>query len=196
MHYSKIIKGHTSNKWIKNALENIRLILIDHAQCEKKAAQSALSLISKFKEPKAIDQLSRLVREEMLHFEQVLKIIDQFGYSFEPIKPSGYGAYLMSCITTDNAKRLRDQLIIAAIIEARSCERMGLLADSINDTKLQNFYQTLYKAEMRHAAFYLELAVDVCNYDIEHRLTELSDLEFNWLERDYMLPRFHSSHGG
>ena len=119
------IRVKTPQLWLDYAAKNIPLLLIDHAHCERKAAATAITFMSKYPEKtELIDVMSPLAREELLHFEKVIHMMNAMGIQYGPLTPSGYATQLHKLITQrDCIERLRDQLIIGAIIEARSCER-------------------------------------------------------------------------
>jgi len=150
----------TPQAWIDYAVrpENLSLLLIDHANCEKKAASTAVNLIYRY-----IDKfdvmlgMSKLAREELRHFEQVLVILKKRGLVFEAVSPSRYAGSLHQHVRTHEPKRLVDAMIVGAIIEARSCERFAALAPYL-DSDLKKFYESLLKSESRHFKDYLALA--------------------------------------
>ena len=128
--YKDVLKTQTADIWLQKAVKNTDLLLIDHAHCERKAAQNAMTLIFKFPNlTNIVTKLSKIVREEMVHFEKILSFLKQKNISFRGLKSGGYATFLAKHICIDDpTKRLVDQLLIASIIEARSCERLGLLA--------------------------------------------------------------------
>ena len=119
-------------------------VLLDHAHCEKKAASTAINLIFRYpNHPRLMLPLSELAREELEHFEQVVLILRQRGLEFERQKPSPYAGRLMTQIRTHEPGRLLDMLLCCALIEARSCERMQLLAEGLDDPSLVDLYRSL-----------------------------------------------------
>ncbi len=184
----------TPPAWIEKALENIPSLLVDHAHCERKAAASALNFISKYPEkPEIIDIMAPLAREELLHFEKVMSLIRARGYAYGPLTPSIYAQKLHKNITQkDGKKRLADQLIVGAIIEARSCERFAALAPLFTDEELRKFYITLAKAEARHFQEYLRLAYLYCKEDVESRIPIFLDIENELILAKDPVFRFHS----
>lgn len=148
----------TPNSWIKTALENPSLLLLDHANCEKKAASTAINLMYRYVDDfELLNKMSRLAREELRHFEQVIAFMEARGIAYEQITPSTYAGKLRKPIRTYEPERLIDTLIVGAIIEARSCERFAKLAPFLDD-ELQNFYLSLLRSESRHFMDYLTLA--------------------------------------
>ena len=149
---------HTPDRWIENALENRSLMLIDHANCEKKAASTAISLINRYTDNfELLNKMSRLAREEMRHFEQVIAIIKRRGIEYAYVSASRYAAGLRELARKDDPGKLIDVLVIGAFIEARSCERFARLAPHL-DEELAQFYGSLLKSEGRHYQDYLGLA--------------------------------------
>jgi tRNA-(ms[2]io[6]A)-hydroxylase len=146
-------------EWIGTALADMDAVLLDHAHCEKKAASAALNLIFRYQYRSALMlPLSTLAREELRHFEQVLGIINARGGEFERQEPSTYGARLHRVIRKEEPKRFIDTMICCAFIEARSCERMKLLAENLQDEALVSLYSGLLQSEARHHQTYLDLA--------------------------------------
>ena len=140
----------TPDRWIENALENQSLMLIDHANCEKKAASTALSLINRYTDNfDLLNKMSRLAREEMRHFEQVIALMKRRKIEYIHVSASRYAAGLRELVRNREPHKLVDVLIIGAFIEARSCERFARLAPYL-DEELQAFYQSLLKSEARH----------------------------------------------
>src|SRR5262249_50926706 len=138
----------TEDRWIARALAAIPEILLDHAHCEKKAASTAMSLIFRYpSHPSLIVPLSRLAREELGHFEEVLRVLERRGLQFRRQKPSPYAGKLMEIVRSEEPKRCLDMLLACAFIEARSCERMKLLAGALDDEELRDLYRGLLAAE-------------------------------------------------
>ncbi|VUD47976.1 hypothetical protein TDB9533_01137 [Thalassocella blandensis] len=148
----------TPDAWVKEALKHPEMLLIDHANCEKKAAGTALNLMYRYVDNfNLLNKMSRLAREELRHFEQVIAIMEKRGIAYQQITPARYAAELRKPIRTHEPARLVDTLIVGAIIEARSCERFEKLAPHL-DEELQKFYLSLLKSESRHYRDYLTLA--------------------------------------
>jgi tRNA-(ms[2]io[6]A)-hydroxylase len=183
----------TPDSWIAGALANPDLLLLDHANCEKKAASTALNLMYRYVDDfELLNKMSRLAREELRHFEQVIAIMQSRGIAYEQISAARYAAELRKPVRTHEPARLVDTLIVGAIIEARSCERFAKLAPHL-DEELQKFYLSLLKSEARHFKDYLKLAQKAAEGDSindrielfltrEKRLVQEVDAEF----------RFHS----
>ncbi len=148
----------TPDVWVQSALNHPELMLIDHANCEKKAAGTALNLMYRYVDNfELLNKMSRLAREELRHFEQVIAIMEARGIAYQHITASRYAAELRKPVRTYEPARLIDTLIVGAIIEARSCERFAKLAPHLDD-ELERFYSSLLKSEARHYQDYLGLA--------------------------------------
>ncbi|MTI76851.1 tRNA-(ms[2]io[6]A)-hydroxylase [uncultured Marinobacter sp.] len=182
----------TPKQWIDNALANQDLMLIDHAHCEKKAASTALSLMYRYVEnTELLNKMSRLAREELRHFEQVLAIMTKRGVDYRHLTPARYAAGLRQQVRQDDPGRLVDVLIVGAIIEARSCERFAALAPFLDD-RLADFYTSLLKSEARHYQDYLKLAEQAAGGPIDARVSEFLATEKELIEAPDTEFRFHS----
>ena len=184
---------HTPDRWIENALENRSLMLIDHANCEKKAASTAISLINRYTDNfELLNKMSRLAREEMRHFEQVIAIIKRRGIEYTYVSASRYAAGLRELARKDDPGKLIDVLVIGAFIEARSCERFARLAPHL-DEELAQFYGSLLKSEGRHYQDYLRLAKKAAGGEsIDDRIALFAKRERELVETPDTEFRFHS----
>nr|WP_152529020.1 tRNA isopentenyl-2-thiomethyl-A-37 hydroxylase MiaE [Stutzerimonas azotifigens] len=154
----EFLGGATPLGWIEAALANQELMLLDHANCEKKAAGTAFQLMFRYTDkPDLQHRMSRLAREELRHFEQVLTLIRRRGIALRQVSSSRYAAGLRELARNHEPFRLADTLVIGAFIEARSCERFALLVPHL-DEELGRFYHGLLKSEARHFQDYLKLA--------------------------------------
>lgn len=149
----------TPTGWVSAALAQQDVMLIDHKNCELKAAATAFHLIGKHgNRIDLVNKLSRLAREELRHFEQVMAIIGKRGIPLVTLSASRYARSLRDQVTgNDETGRLVDVLVIGAFIEARSCERFAAVAPHL-DEELGRFYTGLLKSESRHFGDYLGLA--------------------------------------
>ena len=148
----------TPRPWVTWALANQELLLIDHANCEKKAASTALNLMYRYVGHHALlTRLSRLAREELRHFEQVIALMKSRDIAYPQLSAARYAGELRQLVRTHEPARLVDTLLVGAIIEARSCERFAALVPVLDD-ELAEFYASLLKSESRHFADYLNLA--------------------------------------
>jgi tRNA-(ms[2]io[6]A)-hydroxylase len=183
----------TPPRWVEWAVQNPTLLLIDHANCEKKAASTALNLMYRYVEHHTLLQkLSRLAREELRHFEQVIAIMKARGVEYSQLTASRYAGMLRQRARTHEPGRLVDTLLIGAIIEARSCERFAALAPVL-DAELGSFYMSLLQSEARHYTEYLKLAHQVATgEEIHTRLVDLLKYEQTLIETPDEEFRFHS----
>lgn len=158
MEINQFLLCKTPHEWIACAQDNLDVLLIDHANCEKKAASTALNLMYRYVEyPELLLQLSKLAREELRHFEQVVSILTERKIPYEQISSARYAGELRKNVRTHEPGRLIDILIVSAIVEARSCERFeGLM--QVLDVELAEFYGSLLKSEARHFKVYLDFA--------------------------------------
>lgn len=182
----------TPQSWIDEALKQQDILLIDHAHCEKKAASTAMTLMFRYVDrTDLLNKMSRLAREELIHFEQVLEIMEARGITYAHMSPARYAGGLRAHVRTHEPGRLIDTLIIGAFIEARSCERFAKLAPFLDDT-LAKFYRSLLKSEGRHYQDYLGLAADYAGEPIDERVAFFRQLEQELIESDDTEFRFHS----
>ncbi|MGK0499565.1 MAG: tRNA-(ms[2]io[6]A)-hydroxylase [Oceanicoccus sp.] len=182
----------TSNLWVQQALQNQDIMLIDHANCEKKAASAALNMIYRYVDKfDLLNKMSRLAREEMRHFEQVIGIMKKRNVEYLQISSARYAAGMRKGIRTHEPAKLIDSLIIGAFIEARSCERFAKIAPHL-DQELQDFYLSLLKSESRHFEDYLKLAQKYSDQPIDERIAYYADLERKLIETPDQEFRFHS----
>jgi tRNA-(ms[2]io[6]A)-hydroxylase len=183
----------TPQAWIERALQEQETLLVDHANCEKKAASTALHLMYRYVEhPRLLDRLSRLAREELRHFEQVIAIMRRRGVRYPQLSASRYAGGLRTLVRTHEPGRLVDTLLVGALIEARSCERFAALVPVL-DPQLGRFYASLLKSESRHFKDYLALAEEAgCAGEVARRLPLLLARERELIEAPDGQFRFHS----
>mgnify|MGYP001820114542 FL=1 len=183
----------TPRAWVDWALQHPDILLVDHANCEKKAASTALNLMYRYVEHhKLLTRLSRLAREELRHFEQVIAIMQKRGMNYPQITAARYAGELRKRVRTHEPGKLVDTLIVGAIIEARSCERFACIAPELDD-ELAAFYLSLLKSESRHFADYLKLAEEVgSEKEVADRLPVFLTLERELIESPDVQFRFHS----
>ena len=182
----------TPDSWVQEALKNQEMLLVNHAYLEKCAARTALNLMFRHPDkPDLLHKMSKLAREELVHFEQVMKIIKKRGIKYKSHKPSRYAVLLGSEIRKQDPEKVIDTLIVGALIEARSCERFDKLAPFL-DEELQKFYTSLLKSEARHYKDYITLAEKYAKEPIEERIRFFTELEKEAIETPDPLFRFHS----
>lgn len=184
----------TSDAWIQQAIGHLDLVLIDHANCEKKAAGNALSLLFRYPEnTRLVEELSPLAREELQHFERVYRHIERLQIRIRRLSAAPYASKLGHHIRRQDPDYLLDSLLVAALIEARSHERLALLGIHAPDPELRQFYQWLATAEERHLTLYLDLALEHFPKSIvEPRLAYLREVEADILSVLHPDPRVHS----
>lgn len=191
-----ILRAPTPQAWVDTAVERWRELLLDHANCEKKAASTALALMFAYPEDRMLSfTLARLAREELRHFEQVQKMMSTLGVRFERQKPGRYASALRSRLRTADPGRKLDLLLAGALIEARSAERFRLLSPRLHPP-LADFYAQLESAESRHFGVYLELARSASASGWSERLRQLAEWESELATQADPLFRFHSGPPG
>lgn len=182
----------TPDRWVESALQNQAIMLIDHANCEKKAASSALNMIYRYVDRhELLNKMSRLAREELRHFEQVIAIMKKRGIEYKQLSSSRYAGGMREGLRTHEPEKLVDGLIIGAFIEARSCERFAKLAPQL-DGDLRDFYLSLLKSESRHFLDYLKLAKKYSAGSIDDRIDYYANLDKRLIQEPDAEFRFHS----
>ena len=183
----------TPDAWLSAAVESLPLLMIDHANCEKKAAATAMSLMHRYTDNTVLlNKMSRLAREELRHFEQVLKLMTKRGIAYESVTASRYAQGLREKVRKKDPHKLVDTLIVGALIEARSCERFAALSPHV-DAELSDFYVSLLKSESRHFMDYITLAKTLASPDeVDERLSLFSTIEQSLIEGPDTEVRFHS----
>jgi tRNA-(ms[2]io[6]A)-hydroxylase len=188
------LQSDTSPRWLAQVDAHLDEILIDHAHCEKKAAGTALNLIFHYVEDQELcREMALIVNEELEHFQMVIDLLNRRGIRFRRLKPSTYGRELNDLCRKQDPARAVDRLLVAGIIEARSCERFHVLAGHVKDEELSKFYAGLFESEARHHTTYTRLAKHFAPDDVVMaRLDELAALEAEIINRGGELPRMHS----
>ena len=153
------LQCETNRQWVERVAGNPALLLGDHAHCEKKAATMAISLLNSYPHRKElVDEMSELAIEEMSHFRMVLKKMNERSIPLTYDAGDPYVQALHSQIHKQETQKFLDKLIVASLIEARSCERFQLLSEHIPDPDLRDFYKSLLASEARHRNTFLKLA--------------------------------------
>ena len=188
------LQAKTDARWFRQIDENLNEVLIDHAHCEKKAAGTALNLIFHYVEDRELCQeMTEIVNEELEHFHLVIDLLERRGVKFRRLKPSQYGRKLNDLCSKQEPQRAVDRLLVAGLIEARSCERFQALANHVEDEELATFYRSLFESEARHHATYTRLAMHFApEQEVMRRLDELAALEAAIIAEGEELPRMHS----
>ena len=188
------LKTPTPQRWLAQVDAHLPDVLIDHAHCEKKAAATAMNLIFAYVEQvPVVVALGQIVEEELLHFRQVLELLQRRGIRVRRLKPGTYGQQLHDLIRKHEPARAIDRFLIAGLIEARSCERFELLRNHVQDRELADFYGSLFESEARHHATYVQFAREFGDaQEVHERLAELAAAEAAIIDRGDPLPRMHS----
>jgi tRNA-(ms[2]io[6]A)-hydroxylase len=190
-----LLRAATPDAWIAEACALPDVLLIDHANCEKKAASTALALMFAYAEDLELtDKMSRLAREELRHYEQVAKLIGTLRIAPQRLAPGRYAAQLRRLVAREEPAREMDLMICGAFIEARSCERFAALAAAIA-TPLDDLFRGLHEAESRHYRLYLDLgkrAAARAGLNVDERIAAFAACEAQLITDPDPLFRFHS----
>jgi tRNA-(ms[2]io[6]A)-hydroxylase len=185
----------TPEAWLSEACGRLPEMLLDHANCELKAASTALGFLYRYPDRAALAQrMSKLAREELRHFEQVRALMTEMEVPFQRLSASRYAGNLRDAARQAEPCKLLDLLLIGALIEARSCERFARLAPRLPE-KLGRFYAGLLASEARHFEHYIAFArseCDVGDAEIDARLDELRGIEAKLVSEPDPEFRFHS----
>ena len=185
--------ARTTQAWVDAAIADLPLIIQDHANCEKKAAGTAMNLLFRYEFSYDLQRkLAQLIREEMLHYEQVLGIMNDRGQAWGYLSAGRYAKGMLKHKRTYEPAAMIDVLIIGAFIEARSCERFAALAEVINDERLAKYYRYLLKSESRHFEDYLALAQSLSENNIDERVAFFKAVEAELISSPDTELRFHS----
>lgn len=188
------LKSPSPPRWLEQVVRHLPTLLVDHAHCERKAAGAAMSLLDAYVDRVELcREMSRIVDEELEHFRLVLDLLDRRGIRFRRLPPGKYGRQLHELIRKTEPDRAIDRLLVAGLIEARSCERFGLLRDHLAERALADFYGQLFESEARHHSTYVRLAGQFGPEEmVRSRLDELAAAEAQIITRGDPLPRMHS----
>ena len=182
----------TDPRWLAIALDDLDAVHADHLHCERKAAQSALSLIRSYPEQTAlVDAMARLAHDETRHVVQVAALMRDRGQPAAYDFGDDYAKALRDQIRTKEPDRLLDRLLVFAVIEARSAERLDLLANALPDDRARGLYASLATTEVRHRDTFLALARDAAPATWRQRAAELVAVEAEVLARRTIVARIH-----
>jgi tRNA-(ms[2]io[6]A)-hydroxylase len=181
-------------RWLEQVSGHLDELLIDHAHCEKKAAGVAMNLLFAYVDNVPLCRaMTEIVQEELSHFHLVLDLLARRGIRFRRLRPGRYADRLRSLASKQEPQRAVDRLLIAGLIEARSCERFGLLRDHLPDAELAGFFGGLFESEARHHSTYVRLAKEFApEEDVRRRLEELAVEEAAIIADGDDVPRMHS----
>lgn len=188
------LRSVTSPGWLDRIEPHMDQVLIDHAHCEKKAAGTAMNMIFSYVEHPAVTvPLAGVVKEELEHFQAVLAVLAERGIPMAGQVQSSYGQRLGEWIRRKEPDKAVDRCLVAALIEARSCERFAILRDRLRDPGLAAFYGGLVESEARHHGLYLRLAEYFAPREpVRERLEILASREAEIIALGDDLPRLHS----
>jgi tRNA-(ms[2]io[6]A)-hydroxylase len=189
---TSLLRVRTDPRWVAVALADLGATLADHAHCEKKAAASALKLVADHPDrPDLVRALAKLAQEEMQHFLAVLVELGRRAIALSPDAGDPYAQALVAKVRSgDAAARLVDRLLVGALIEARSCERLALLAEALPDPRLRDLYARLAQSEAGHERLFVDLARRV-SPEAEARLDALADEEARVVASLPVMARIH-----
>ena len=188
------LQSASGARWLAQVDAHLDDILIDHAHCEKKAAGVAMNLLFSYVDHVRLARaMTEIVNEELAHFQLVLDLLERRGIPFRKLSPSSYGQRLHAIVRKEEPARAVDRLLVAGLIEARSCERFAVLRDHVADAELQEFYGSLFESEARHHATYVRLACDVAPEEtVRERLHWLAAEEAAIIAQGDPVARMHS----
>jgi tRNA-(ms[2]io[6]A)-hydroxylase len=188
------LQSETGERWLRQVDAHLDEILIDHAHCERKAAATAMQLLTAYVEDEDLcREMTVIVNEELEHFQMVIDLLKKRAIAFRRQKPSNYGKQLHELVRKHEPARAVDRLLIAGLIEARSCERFDKLRKHVKDGELAGFYDGLFESEARHHSVYVRLARKYGDEAaVRDRLAELAAAEAEIIDRGDVIPRMHS----
>ncbi len=189
-----LLRMKTSDHWLEQSLSNVEIILLDHSHCELKAANNAINLMFRYPgHEKLVTAMTAIAQEELEHFRQVNQILAERQIPLAPLNAPPYAAALKKQIRSNGPERLMDCLLVGGLIEARSHERLGLLAAHLPEPKLAAFYRSLMASEARHFGAFWSLADSYFDRSVvQARLQDLAELESDLLATLHPEPRIHS----
>ena len=188
------LQSASDARWLAQVDAHLDEILIDHAHCEKKAAGVAMNLLFSYVDHVPLARaMTEIVTEELAHFHLVLDLLDRRGIRFRKLSPSSYGQRLHAIVRKEEPARAVDRLLVAGLIEARSCERFAVLRDHVDDAELREFYGSLFESEARHHTTYVRLACELAPEEtVRERLHWLAAQEAAIIAQGDLVARMHS----
>jgi len=187
------LREPTDPAWAALAVERFDEVLADHAHCEKKAAANALSILQAYPEvPGLPAQMARLAREESAHLARVLELLEARGLQLGRDRGDRYAQGLQDLVRRTQPERRLDRLLVAAVIEARSCERLALLSEALPPGPLRRFYAELAQSEDGHQALFFRLAASAHGEEAaRRRLDALLEAEAALIRARPIRPTIH-----
>lgn len=183
----------SSPAWLETVLNNFDAFLQDHASCERKASATAMSLVAHYPDrPDLVDAMIALALEELTHFQQVVQLMRGRQLTLAPDQKDPYIGALRAHMRTGREAYFLDRLLVGAVVEARGCERFGLIAGGLSPGPTQAFYRDLTRAEARHGSLFLRLArAHFPDTDVRPRLDAWLTIEAEALPQLPLAPRLH-----
>ena len=187
-----MLRIQTASAWVETVLGDLDRFLLDHASCERKASSFAMSMLLHYPDKRRlVMEMCELAREELSHFQLVLECIDARGLTLGPDEKDAYVGQLLALARRERSAYFLDRLLLGAIIEARGCERFGLLAAALSGD-LKRFYEKIARSEARHQGLFLDLANEYFpREEITPRLDELLDHEASIVSKLLYRPALH-----
>ena len=187
------LQSETSPEWIKVVLNDFDAFLVDHASCERKANALLMSMIAKYPDRTAIiPQLIELALEELEHFAEAYAFMEKRGLRLGKDEPDPYVNQLLAQARHGREERFIDRMLISSVIERRGSERFRIVAENVTDPELAEFYERLWKSEVKHAhVFVLMLHKEYEPAVIDSRLAELTRIEAEICAGLEMRPALH-----
>jgi len=187
------LKNNTNPSWIEAVKNNLLVTISDHAHCEKKAANTGMVLLNKYPDKTDLGYaMCELIEEEIGHYRSVLQILEQMGHQLSRDTGDPYAKELFTIVRKNEPERFLDHLLVAGIIEARSCERLQILAENIDDTNLRKFYKDLADTEAGHYVTFTNIARNYFDKEtVKARLDEMTDFEANIISNLTNEPTMH-----
>jgi len=187
------LRTATDPSWIDVVLSDFDAFLVDHAACERKASATALKLVSHYSDRiLLVRELIPFAQEELEHYAQVMEIILDRGLSTRADEKDPYVGALMGLIKRGPEQYFLDRLLVLGIVEARGCERFGLVAEGLDPGPLKDFYNEIKRSEARHHGVFVRLAREYFPAEqVERRLDELLEAEAKIVDRLPLRPAVH-----
>ena len=183
----------TEPEWVETVLADFDTFLLDHANCERKAVALAMSMVAKYPDrPTLVGPLIDLAKDELDHFREVYALLEERGLLLAKDEPDPYVNRLLACARHGRDERLIDRRLISSIIETRGAERFRILAETIQDEGLREFYERLWKCEVKHSHQFAHILLQEFDENIVYpRLHELMQLEAEIVPTLELRPALH-----